>query len=144
MSDSLPLHLATNVVYLRESMDPQRETLAGYLGFIATHVPNLEKGRTHSSGFFLVESLARFFGITCVFGTTCEQLVRTDLGREADAGSAGRRSRALSRIVGNFDASELDSLIAPVDGVTRQQARGGWFREWTQRRVLPRSDAGDR
>lgn len=67
---------------------------------------NLEKGRTHPPGFFLVESLARRFGVTR------EQLVRTGLRREADAGSTGcgfKRIRAPE-----LEEDELERIERPI------------------------------
>ena len=106
----------------------------GHLGVTASHLATLEKGRTRLPGFSPIESLARFFGVTC------DPLVRRDLidgvGREPN----GAGDRALRRIAENVDAAELGCILALV-GVAWRQARGGRSRESTHRRASSPSGA---
>lgn len=118
LSTAKPLiQLGTNITSLRDAMSLSRDALAEIVGSSASHIAKLERGKTDCPGYFVIENLARFFGVT----TT--QLVNDDLSLLCS------REQAVKRVVENFSDDEWRVLTIMVDGLTRDQAAAGHFRK---------------
>ena len=108
--------LAKNITLLREAMALTGDKLAEYVGSSASHISKLERAKTENPSYFIIRDLARFFGVTT------DQLMSVDLS------GLSEREQALKRMMDNFTSAEWDVIVAQVDGITRQQASSGMFR----------------